>query len=256
MKISIITVNLNNVNGLEKTIESVHTQINNSYEFIVIDGGSTDNSVVIIENNKDIIHYFVSEPDRGIFDAMNKGLDKATGDFVIFLNSGDIFYDQKVLENVVDNITLLDKVYFGCAKVINRKGTFYLFPKLDSDANTITSFLKYHKPNHQSMFFPKVFYAKNRYDIQYKIAGDEDYKIGAIKSCGYIFLNRIIVSFILGGISSPNTINKLKRIVWEFKSIHKIHEIYKLKYHIRFIISLFLKYIFYKILLNKGYGNE
>jgi putative colanic acid biosynthesis glycosyltransferase len=252
MKISIITVNLNNANGLEKTIKSVCVQINNNYEFIIIDGGSTDNSVTIIENNKDIIYYFVSEPDRGIFDAMNKGLDKASGDFVIFLNSGDIFYDQEVLKNTINHITSLDKIYFGCAKIINRNGIFYLFPKLDSDADTITSFLKYHKPNHQAMFFPKTFYARNRYDIQYKIASDEDYKIRAIKLCGYIFLNRIIVSFPLGGISFPNTIEKIKRMAWERENIHKMHKIYLLRYHIRFITGLFLKYISYKILGNKS----
>jgi putative colanic acid biosynthesis glycosyltransferase len=249
MKISIITVNLNNAYGLEITIKSVRCQTNTNYEFIIIDGKSDDDSMVIIENNKDIIYYFVSESDKGIFDAMNKGLDIATGDFVIFLNSGDSFYDKNIIDYVINNITSLDKIYFGCAKIYHDDNTFYLFPKLDSNKENITKFLKYYLPCHQAIFFPKIFYTKNRYNLQFKNASDEDFKIKAILEYKYDFFNIIISFFVLGGNSSAiNSLKKVKEYSKEYKYIHKKYNKYLVHQHIRFFISFFLKYFMYKVL--------
>jgi glycosyltransferase involved in cell wall biosynthesis len=251
MKISIITVNLNNAYGLSITIESVRCQTNTNYEFIIIDGNSTDNSIEIIESNKDIIHYFISESDKGIFDAMNKGLDVATGDFVIFLNSGDSFYGKNIIDYVINNITSLDKVYFGCAKVYYNDNTFYLFPNLDITSNELVQFLNYYKPNHQTMFFPKKFYMKNKYNLQYKNASDEDYKIKAFAECGYYFFNIIVTSFFLGGTSFPKTIKKVKELIYEQIIIHRKYENYPIFLYARFCVNTVLKYLFYKILKDK-----
>ena len=98
MKYSIITVNLNNARGLEDTIQSVVNQTCRDYEFLIIDGGSSDNSTSIIEHYKNQIDYWISEPDNGIFNAMNKGIIASKGDYLIFMNSGDCFYNEKVLE--------------------------------------------------------------------------------------------------------------------------------------------------------------
>ena len=98
MKYSIITVNYNDAQGLEDTIKSVVSQTYNDYEFIIIDGGSTDDSKYIIEENQSQIDYWVSEPDKGIFNAMNKGILASKGDYLIFMNSGDCFYNEKVLD--------------------------------------------------------------------------------------------------------------------------------------------------------------
>ncbi|MDR2910496.1 MAG: glycosyltransferase [Bacteroidales bacterium] len=89
MKLSIITINLNNVAGLQKTIESVVKQTFTDYEYIVIDGGSTDGSADIIKQHANKITYWVSEPDKGIYNAMNKGIRVAKGEYCLFLNSGD-----------------------------------------------------------------------------------------------------------------------------------------------------------------------
>jgi glycosyltransferase involved in cell wall biosynthesis len=253
MKISIITVNLNDENGLKKTISSVRIQTYTQYELIVIDGKSIDNSVMVINANRDIITYFVSEPDMGIFDAMNKGLDKATGDFVIFLNSGDSFLSSNVLENVVHRITSPDSVYFGCAKVYHNDNAFYLFPKLGITNNELMRFLKYYKPNHQTMFFPKKFYMNNKYNIQYKNVCDEEYKIKALTECGYCFINIIVTYFFLGGNSFPKTIKKAKELIHEQIIIHKKYKDYPIYLYIRFFIGIILKYLFYKILKNKIY---
>ena len=101
MKYSIITVNLNNANGLKETIDSVVNQTCYDYEFLIIDGGSTDDSMSIIEQYKDQIDYWASEPDKGIFNAMNKGINVSHGDYLIFMNSGDCFKNGKVLEETL-----------------------------------------------------------------------------------------------------------------------------------------------------------
>ena len=101
MKLSIITVNLNNRPGLQKTIESVVSQTYKEFEWIVIDGGSTDGSKELIEEYAEYISYWVSEPDKGIYNAMNKGITASHGEYIQFLNSGDLFFDKNVLSNVV-----------------------------------------------------------------------------------------------------------------------------------------------------------
>ena len=112
MKISIITICFNAADDLKKTIKSVRGQVFNDYEYIVVDGGSKDATSEIIKSNADVITKWVSEPDKGIYDAMNKGIKMATGDWVIMMNAGDVFADSQVLTNVFenpinDNITFL-----------------------------------------------------------------------------------------------------------------------------------------------------
>lgn len=100
MVVTVITVNRNNSVGLKKTIESVLSQSFAEYEYIIIDGASTDNSVEVIKSYGDRISLWKSEPDKGVYDAMNKGLGMASGEWICFMNSGDCFDNDKVLENV------------------------------------------------------------------------------------------------------------------------------------------------------------
>lgn len=102
MKLSIITVNLNDKAGLEKTIKSVLSQTFTDYEFIIIDGKSTDGSVETIEQYKNKISYWVSEKDSGIYNAMNKGIRQAKGEYLYFLNSGDALYTDDVLQKIFE----------------------------------------------------------------------------------------------------------------------------------------------------------
>ncbi|MCF0185226.1 MAG: glycosyltransferase [Bacteroidaceae bacterium] len=103
MKFSIITINLNNAKGLEKTILSVIGQTFQDYEYIIIDGGSTDGSLDIIQKYEAKITKWVSEPDKGIYNAMNKGTSMAQGDYLCYMNSGDCMYDSKTLHLVAQN---------------------------------------------------------------------------------------------------------------------------------------------------------
>jgi glycosyltransferase involved in cell wall biosynthesis len=110
-KLSIITINLNNKAGLEKTIQSVISQTYTDFEYILIDGGSTDGSVEVIKRNENKIAYWVSEKDKGIYNAMNKGILKATGEYCLFINSGDFFIKSTILEEMSGYINGEDILY-------------------------------------------------------------------------------------------------------------------------------------------------
>lgn len=112
MKISVITINRNDASGLEKTIRSVAAQEYSDVEYIVIDGASTDGSVDVIHAHAQHITDWHSEPDTGIYNAMNKGIAKATGDWLIFMNAGDVFATHTILQQFVDG-NYADDIVFG-----------------------------------------------------------------------------------------------------------------------------------------------
>lgn len=103
MKLTIITINYNNAEGLRKTIQSVLGQSFKDYEYIIIDGASTDGSINIIKQYSDKINYWMSEKDKGVYNAMNKGIRQAKGDFLLMLNSGDFLINSEVLNEVFSN---------------------------------------------------------------------------------------------------------------------------------------------------------
>lgn len=100
-KLSVITINKNHLEGLISTFRSIKSQTCQDFEFIVIDGASTDGSAEFLEQHKSMIDYYISEPDHGIYNAMNKGIRYADGDYCLFMNSGDVFYDGKVIEKLL-----------------------------------------------------------------------------------------------------------------------------------------------------------
>ena len=101
LKMSIVTVVFNGENYLERTIKSIVNQTYKNVEYIIIDGNSKDGTLAIIDKYKENISYWISEPDKGIYDAMNKSLDLITGDFVWFINAGDEIHDNKTIENLI-----------------------------------------------------------------------------------------------------------------------------------------------------------
>lgn len=111
MKLSVITINRNNAEGLRKTIESVVSQTFKDFQCIVIDGASTDGSIDVIKKFENAITYWISEPDTGIYNAMNKGIVKASGDYLLFLNSGDYLYNSDVLRKFIESDYDEDVIY-------------------------------------------------------------------------------------------------------------------------------------------------
>lgn len=171
-KISIITVNKDNVVGLNKTIDSIVNQTHTDYEWIVIDAASKDGSVDLIKQYAHHISYWVSEPDGGIYAGMNKGVMKATGEYLYFLNSGDLLVNNEVLQSIVD-LSLLGDVVLGkiniCSdkKGIIKKDYSIPFPDL-----TLFSLYLYGIPHQASLIKRQLFDECGLYDYTCKINAD------------------------------------------------------------------------------------
>ena len=164
MRLSIITINFNNIAGLKETIKSVIAQTDLDFEYIIIDGASTDGSVDVIKENVANISYWVSEPDTGIYNAMNKGVQAAHGDYCLFLNSGDILIDKYVIERVLSNKFAAD-IVSGNIKCTN--GTMTKAPHKVSMKTFIVGSLP-----HQATLIKRDLLLKNPYDERFKIGGD------------------------------------------------------------------------------------
>ena len=200
MTYSIITVNYNDAQGLKDTINSVISQAFTDYEFIIIDGGSTDNSKSIIEENLDRIDYWVSEPDKGIFNAMNKGILASKGDYLIFMNSGDCFYNEKVLEDALQ--------YMGSDFVIGsikRKDDDSIMNYELSDISMMT-FSNGAIP-HQATFHKRSLFIDSLYDETLKISSDWKFFFQKIilGNATYNLMPVVVCSYDTTGISNINT---------------------------------------------------
>lgn len=199
MKLSIITVNLNNREGLQRTIDSVVCQTFRDFEWIVIDGDSTDGSRELIEQYADHFAYWVSEPDKGIYNAMNKGIRAAYGEYLQFLNSGDCLKEITTLDKVFLKSITGDIIYGDCAvrvsdtklDEIHYKPTFSLKLLLDGSIN------------HQSSFIKRELLLDEPYDESLRIVSDRKFFIRkALEGKSFVHINHIIATFDTTGISS------------------------------------------------------
>lgn len=178
MRLSIITVNLNNRIGLIKTIQSVLNQTFDDFEYIIIDGGSTDGSVDVIKQHVLRYSYWVSEKDKGIFNAMNKGIVKASGDYCLFLNSGDYLDSQKTLSEVF-KLELNEDIVFGSIKNAY-KDKVQLIEYPDEEYITFRHFIKSGLPHPGSFIKRNLFARTGLYDERYKVVNDWEFFLLAI----------------------------------------------------------------------------
>lgn len=213
-KISIVTVCFNSQETIEDTILSVTKQNYQNIEYIIIDGGSNDDTLKIITQYKNNLSYFVSEPDKGIYDAMNKALEIATGDWLYFLGSDDVLVENTTISSVVSNIQYSDNAYFGYVT--------FKSSKLDYKFNLTKSNLCYRNISHQSIFYPKVYYKANQYNLRYRLFSDHIYNIIYYSrfSSKIQYLDIQIAVYNDGGASSnpndPNYYNELPAIVAKY----------------------------------------
>ena len=198
MKLSVITINYNNCDGLRKTIESVVNQTWRDFEYIVIDGGSTDGSVDVIKEFAGQIDYWVSEPDKGIYNALNKGVENAQGEYCNFINSGDCFYSLDVLEKVFSINPIADIIcgntQLDYLKIPPQEITFdFLF-------NTSIC--------HQCAFIRTSLMKKYGYDEKYKIVADRKFFLQALlfDNCSYLPINVDVVKYDITGFSAENPV--------------------------------------------------
>lgn len=200
-KFSIITVNYNNKQGLQKTIDSVIHQSFRNFEFIIADGNSNDGSKEIITENAVNFSRFVSEPDNGIYHAMNKGIKMATGDYLLFLNSGDALIDNEVLKRLNDRIDGSSDLYYGDILFEESARTKTI---ISPDKLTFDFFFTDNLP-HQASFirkslFDQLFY----YNEEFKIVSDWEFLIYAVckANISYQHLNILVTLYDGKGISS------------------------------------------------------
>ena len=213
MKLSIITINYNDAAGLRKTIESVVAQTSPDFEYLVIDGGSTDGSEAVIEEFKSRIDCWISEPDRGIYHAMNKGIARATGTYCQFLNSGDVLASVDVTEKMLFDLPDTEIIYGNMLKYLPG-GKLYRDRGPNLKEVTMLTFYR-STLNHSSAYIKRSLFDKyGLYDEKLRIVSDwKWYMIVVGFNNELISYKDIDVSvFDLNGISNANmALNKKER---------------------------------------------
>ena len=197
MKLSIITVNYNDAGGLERTIKSVISQTFHDYEFIIIDGGSTDDSVNIIKKYESHIDYWVSEHDGGIYAGMNKGLRQAKGEYVNFMNGGDCYHSEDVLEKIFALETNADIITGAHAENGIRN--------VGEGGVTMLDLYKW-AIDHQASFIRREIALRHPYDEKYRIVSDWKFFIESLvfDNCTFYYTDMIVVDVDMKGISNTN----------------------------------------------------
>ncbi len=212
--ISIITVVFNGEKYLEETIQSVISQTCDNVEYIIIDGGSTDGTLDIIKKYEDKINYWVSEKDKGIYDAMNKGIDVVSGEWINFMNAGDSFYDSSVLEKLFtqNDLKNLGILYGNHAVKSENNSEVIQIDVKDYNWKRNIPFC------HQSLFVRTSLLKNNLFDLQFKIAADYDQFLRLKSQDVQILHLPLVISIYLdGGISSVSR----ERLIKEYYKITK-----------------------------------
>lgn len=234
MKITIVSVVLNAKESIEHTILSVLQQTYKDIEYIVVDGESTDGTLELLRQYESRMTCLISQKDKGLYDAMNKALTIATGDFLIFLNAGDTLVTPYVIEGVASSIKSANAVHYGNVVWLNpanKTATFFggAFGKHRLCFKNIC---------HQAIFYPKCVYKKYKYDLEYRIFADYMYNITLkADNVSFVYLKTIISFFELGGLSDRGdevlARNKGKIILTKFGLYYYIYYICKKNIRIR-----------------------
>ena len=203
-KFSIITVTYNASSLMGATLESVLSQTYTNYEYILVDGGSTDDTVAVAKASGIEFAHIVSERDNGIYDAMNKGMALATGDYLCFLNAGDAFFAPDTLQTIVDAIadeTELPDVLYGETAEVDAQRNFVRMRRLQAPKK-----LTWHSFRNGMLVCHQSFYARREiapmYDLRYRLSSDVDWCIKVMKrSKKMVNVNAVVVNYLQNGLS-------------------------------------------------------
>lgn len=228
MKVSIVTVTYNSAETIEDTIKSVLNQDYNNIEYIIIDGVSKDNTLEIVNKYKNKIALIVSEKDKGIYDAIAKGIDKATGEVVVALNSDDMYASNDVISKVVElfKSSHADAVY-GDLNYVDRNDTTKTIRKWKSGNYKKGHFLKGWMPPHPTFFVKKYCYAKyGSFNLSLRSAADYELMLRFIHKyeIKVAYLPKLIVNMRTGGQSNVSFKNRFKanredKKAWEINGL-------------------------------------
>lgn len=207
--LSVITVVYNNARDIERTMLSVISQSYRHIEYIIIDGGSTDGTLDVIMRYKDQISFVLSEPDKGIYDAMNKGLARASGDYVLFMNSGDELYDRETVERVFSTAEDAD-IYYGETEMIDAGlNSLGLRRHRAPEQLTLTSFRFGMSVSHQAIYIRRSLCEP--YDSRYELSADIEWILRALrKSKKVVNVGMVVARYLVGGMSKKRHLQSLK----------------------------------------------
>jgi glycosyltransferase involved in cell wall biosynthesis len=230
LKISIITISFNAKATIEKTLKSVANQSYNNIEHIIVDGASTDGTLSLLESNRDQLKALISEPDKGIYDAMNKGIKIATGDIIGFLNSDDFYSRNDVLSKVA-KVFIKNPSLDGCYADLIYTARFDTSKHIRywrSNEFIQGSFSKGWCPPHPTFFVRSSVYKKfGNFNLNYSIASDVELmmRLLEIKKINVSYIPELWVKMRIGGLSNKslkNIIKVNKEIICALKS-HNLH---------------------------------
>lgn len=207
--VSIITVVYNGEETLLRTIQSISNQTYQNIEYIIVDGASNDGTSNIIEENKQHIDKVISEPDEGLYDAMNKGLSCATGEYVWFINSGDEIAHPEVLSNIFKNLPCAE-VYYGNTMIVDKNGKEIGWRRLSPPEElTWKDFKKGMVVSHQSIIIKKSI--SRPYQLKYKFSADYDWVLYALRKAKTIVnTHQTLSRFLDGGLTKRNILPGLR----------------------------------------------
>ena len=212
MKISIITVAFNSGLTIKDTFDSIRSQDYDNIEYIVIDGNSSDETVDLIKSNEDIIHKWISENDKGIYDAMNKGISLATGDIVGILNSDDVYFEPQSISLVMNEfLNKENDIVYGNINYVS-KDLSNIIRKWRSSKYKLGRFKYGWHPPHPSFFVKKNLYTKyGTYDLDLSVAADFDVMLRFLEKhkAKSKFIDRVITKMRIGGESNRSIKNIL-----------------------------------------------
>mgnify|MGYP006779954945 FL=1 len=213
-KFSIITVTYNAEKVLEDTIQSVIFQTYRNVEYIIVDGASKDHTLEIVNKYHNRINKVISEPDKGLYDAMNKGIQLATGDYLCFLNAGDKFHDSETLQKIVHTLKgqeLPDAIY-GETAIVDEEGHFLHMRRLSTPAHlNWKSFKQGMLVCHQAFFANRELAINHLYDLQYRFSADFDWCIRIMKKAKCLHNTRLtLIDYLNEGMTTKNHKASLK----------------------------------------------
>ncbi len=237
--ISVITVVYNGESTIEATIKSVAAQSYKNIEYIIVDGASTDSTVRVINKYAGVVSNWISEADSGIYDAMNKGINLATGDYLWFMNSGDEIADNTTLENAISSMENAD-VYYGETVMIDDVGVEIGDRRLKTPENlTPNSFKRGMLVSHQSIIIKSSLV--DQYDLKYRYSADFEWCLKAIKRADEICNTHLVLSkFLDGGFTKQNIVPGLKE---RFSIMTKQYGLLSTLYHHIFISLKFFGFV-------------
>lgn len=241
-KLTIITVVYNNVSDIERTIQSIIGQTYPNIEYLVIDGASTDGTTEIIQRYTTHITQWVSEPDNGIYDAMNKGLAMAMGDYVLFMNSGDEIYSEDTVRQVFASDDGAD-IYYGETELYNEQ-----WESIGLRRHAIPrqfnwkSFRFGMNISHQAIYIRRALVGP--YNLKYQLSADIDWIIRAAKQADKVVnTKRLVAKYLVGGMSKKRHWQSLKERFWIFSNHYGL--LRNIMNHVVIAINLLVYYIRY-----------